>query len=1150
MRKYDVFRTAAWVLLAGAASAQESRGTILGRVTDAQQAAVPGVSVVVRNTATGVKTTATTNESGDYYAPFLVPGIYELNVEHPGFKSYKSSGIEVRMLDRVRLDIGLEVGSLSESITVTDAAPMLDLTTGARGELVSQKMVSELPLSGHTSVMLVRLMPGVGGGARTFARTYDTGTVIDFSMSGGVRRRNEILLDGVTNATSDFQISHIPSADAVAEVKVQTNAYDAEYGHTTGGIVNAMTKSGTNALHGTVYNYTQNTALDANSFFNNLNGVKRPTRRYNQFGFNTGGPAYLPKLYDGRNRTFFFVNYEGIRNADGRSSLHTVPAPQQLQGDFSQTLNQNGALIVIHDPSTTRADPARPGNYIRDAFAGNRIPASRINSTASNLAKYYPAPNVQGARYTNASNYAYAGSSRDDYNSFIGRIDHSLTDKQRLFLRGHWNRRFQRDDDTYGPDNPAGDLYYLGRRGSYGAALDYTNTITATLLLNLRYGYSRFEDPIQNLSAGFDLVKTGFPQALVSQLPEVVFPTLSPSGYGTLGYGGSSMAALDSHTFQGVVTRILGTHTMRAGGDYRIYRNNPKSSSNVSGSYSFSASFTQGPDPLRSTATAGNAMASMLIGLPSSGSVDSIDTMAYRAPYAALFVQDDLRVSRRLTINGGLRFDYNGAWSERYNRMTRGFAFDTASPLQIPGLSLRGGLLYVNKDGQPATNSRGGNGWGPRLGFAYDIGRGTVLRGGFGQFFAGTTYFGVGSDTAQGYSVTTSYVPSIDGGLTPANSLTNPFPTGLLKPSGNSLGLSTLLGQSIRFFDPSVNVPGSQQFSLSLGKQFARNYLVEISYVGNRGVHCPIPSIQWNQLTPEQLRQGTTLIQSVSNPFYGKIASGALAGVTVTRSRLLRPFPQFDQITEVFPTRGSSRYHSMQSKFEHRFVSGVTVISTYTLSKVLQDFERSGDAAQNNYDLRNEWAVSSSDRTHRFTAAWVAELPFGRGKPLGAHAPAVLNRIISNWQFNGILTLESGTPLSFSVTPNNTNALGGGARPNSTGVAARRDSYQNRDDMLNKYFDTSQFTRPDTFQFGNLGRRVNDVRGYPFNTLDLSLFWKTPVREKVFFHLRLEAFDAINRADFDNPNTSLGNVSFGRVSALKQEANPARQVQLSARITF
>jgi hypothetical protein len=1136
--------------LALATHAQEFRGTLSGRVLDPRQSPVPDAEITVINTATGLRTSTLSNQSGGYHIPFLLPGTYELRASLAGFKSFIRGGIEIRTVDRVRVDIPLELGTLSESITVTAATPLLDYTTGARGEVVSTKMLAELPLSGHTSLMLARLVPGVNGGARTFARVFDTGTVIDFGMSGGIRRRNEILLDGVNNTTSDFQVSHIPSADAVAEVRVQTNPYDAEYGHTTGGVVNATTKSGTNELHATAYLYSQRSALDATSFFNNRTGTPKPDRKYDQFGFSAGAPILIPKLYNGRNRSFFFINYEGVRNADGRSSLWTVPTAAERSGDFSQTRNQAGAQIAMFDPLSTRPNPASPGNFLRDAFAGNRIPASRINTVAANLVQYYPPPNVTGANFTNVGNYSYSGTSPDNYDSWIGRIDHAVNDRHRLFIRGHWNRRFQRDDDIWGPDSPAGDRYYLSRRGSFGGAFDYTNTLSASLLLNIRYGYTRFEDPIRNLSSGFDQVKAGFPQSLVSQFQEVNFPIISPSGFGTLGFGGTSLTALDSHSFQGSLTKTLGRHTLRSGADFRAYRNNPFSGGNLSGSYSFNAAFTQGPDPLRGSSAAGFSMASFLLGYPSSGSVQNVSAFSYSAPYSAIFVQDDIRWTRRITINAGLRVDINGSWRERYNRMTRGFAFDTPSPLQVPGLNLRGGLLYTGADGQPATNSRGGVGVGPRFGFAADLGRNTVLRGGFGTIFSGITYFGAGSDTATGFDVTTAYVASIDGGLTPAGSLSNPFPAPLLKPSGAANGLRTLLGQSVRFYDPSVRIPGSYQYSLSLGRQFASHYLVEVSYAGSRSFNGPLPSIQWNQLDPSLLSQGNSLLQSVNNPFFGLISSGPLAGRTVTRSRLLRPFPQFDQVTEVFPTRGAARYHSMQSKAERRFRRGAMILASYTWSKQLQNFERTGDAPQNNYDLRNEWAVSNTDRTHRFTGAWVLELPFGKGKPWAANTPALLNRLISNWQINGSTTIESGAPLSFSVTPNATNALGGGQRPNSTGTSARRSEYSSTTDMLTRFFDTAQFTRPDPFTFGNLGRRINDVRGFPFQNLELALQWSLRIGEKHSVQFRAEAFNALNRADFNDPNTSLGSTAFGTVTSLKQSANPGRQIQLSVRYRF
>jgi hypothetical protein len=347
------------VCLAAPAAAQEFRGTIVGRVVDPQLTAVPGAVVTVTHVETSVKRESLTNQSGDYYVPFLLPGTYEVKVSKDGFKVLVRSGIEVRTLDRLRIDVGLELGAITESIAVTAEAPLLEVTSGDRGEVVSTKMLADLPTSGHNSLMIQRLMPGMSGGTRTFARIFDTGTTIDFGMSGGIRRRNEILLDGVNNTTSDFQVAHIPSAEAVVEVKVQTNSYDAQYGHTSGGIINAVTKSGTSQFHGSGFFHAQHTVLDANSFFNNRNGIEKPDRTYYQYGFSVGGPAWIPKLYNGRNRTFFFVNYESVDSADGRSSLWTVPTALERKGDFSNTRNQTGALISVFEPLTARPDPAR-----------------------------------------------------------------------------------------------------------------------------------------------------------------------------------------------------------------------------------------------------------------------------------------------------------------------------------------------------------------------------------------------------------------------------------------------------------------------------------------------------------------------------------------------------------------------------------------------------------------------------------------------------------------------------------------------------------------------------------------------------------------------------------------------------------------------
>jgi hypothetical protein len=1138
------------LVLVGVSPAQESRGTILGRVTDAQQAAVPGVSVVVRNTATGVKTTATTNESGDYYAPFLVPGTYELAVERTGFRTFRQQQIEVGVQARIRIDVDLVVGELAESVTVSESTPLLEMTAGSRGDLVTRKMVEEVPLSGRSAVFLTRITPGVSGHPRTLAAPYQHTTIANFDMSGGVRRQNEILLDGVTNTTSNYYLAISPSTDAVEDMKVQVNAYDAEYGRTTGGVINAVTKSGTNKAHGTLSYFHQNKAVNASDFFSNQAGLPKPPWIWNNPSGSLGGPVYLPKIYDGRNRTFFFFNYEGLRHRDGRVYNQTVPTPMQLEGNFSETRNSSGALIQVYDPFSTRANPASAGRYLRDVFPGNIIPSSRLSKFMAPLLQYYPKPSRPGDPFTATNNRFIHDGNQDDNNMVIARIDHALTSAQRFSGRVQWSRRADFGRYLFGEKtNPANPSYQFQPFGTYGGMLDYTNSLSPSWLLNIRYGYSRYEEISFNLTEGFDLVAAGLPTSLVSQMKGKYFPRFDITGFQQMGREGNSNIEEGTHTIQAVATKILGSHNIRAGTDYRLYRKNNSSSGYASGYFRFNAAFTQGPDPTRSSSTAGFPLASALLGTPNRGDIDSYLPLSYRNNYAAAFLQDDWRLSRRLTLNLGLRYDHSGAWRELENRMTRGFAFDTPSPLKVPGLDLRGGLLYAGVDGQPSTQAKSRNNISPRFGFAYQLAKRTVVRGGYGLIFSGVTHFGDGYDSATGFSNTTAMVPTIDG-VTPLNTMSNPYPQELLKPVGSSLGLATLLGQSVNFFDPSRAIPRTHQYSLTIGQQLGADHVLEASYSGSRATNRPI-NVQWNQLSPETLKQyGDALLQSVPNPFYRQIDSGILSGPSVTRGQLLRPFPHFDQVTENWSTRANSSYDSLQTKFQRRFSQGISATLAYTFSKRMGEVETDPITAQNNYDLRAERAVDSVDTPHRLSLGYVMELPFGRGKRIGANAPRVLNRMISGWQFSGAGTLESGNPLSFSVTPNTTNALGGGQRTNSTGVSAHRDSYQNKSDMLGRYFDTAQFLRPATFTFGNVSRRTSDVRGPTFQQIDLSLSWKTALKEKAAFQFRLEAYNALNRANFSSPNTSLGNSQFGRINSLRVDAGMARVLQFGAKITF
>jgi len=1130
---------------------QEYRGTILGRVSDAQDATIPGALVTIKNTATSVTTTVKTNEAGDYYVPFLIPGPYELKVEHAGFKTFVREGIDVRVQDRIRLDVRLEVGQLTESVTVTAAAPLLDLTSGARGELVTTKMITELPLSSRTAFFIVRIVPGVSGDARTLAAPYQHTTIANFDMSGGVRQQNEILLDGVTNTTSNYYVAVTPTPDAIEDIKVQVNAYDAEYGRTTGGIVNAVTKSGTNELHGNVHHFHQNRALNSNDFLSNKAGMPKFPWLWNQFGFAFGGPVYLPKVYKGRDRTFFFVNYEGLRHTDGRIYTQTVPTPLQRQGDFSQTRNSAGQVIQIYDPFSTRPDPSRPSAFIRDPFPGNLIPKARQNPFMAKAIQYYPLPSRQGDPVTGVENRFIHDGNKDDNNMVVTRVDHSLTDKQRISGRGQWSRRADFGRYLFGEkDNPANPSYQFQPFGTYGGVLDYTNTLAPSWLMNVRYGYSRYEEISYNLSEGYDLVSAGMASTLVSQMSKKFFPRFDITGMQQMGREGGFTIIDATHTIQGVVTKILRSHNIRIGGDYRLYRKDRASSGYSSGYFRFNAAFTQGPDPVRSSSTAGIPVASALLGAPYRGDIDTYLPLSYRNNYAAIFVQDDIRVTRRLTLNIGFRFDHDGAWRERQNRMTRGFAFDTPSPLQAPGLNLRGGLLFAGVDGQPESQTESGNVFAPRFSFAYQLRNRTVIRGGYGTIFSGVTHFGDGYDSALGFTVTTPMVASLDG-VTPLNTMSNPFPDGLLKPIGSSQGLRTLAGYTVQFFDPARKIPRNHQFSLSVSQQFGASTVIEASYAGARLTHFPMGLIQWNQLPPRTLTQyGNALLEQVTNPFYGQIASGPLSQPTVARGQLLRPFPQFDGLNEYWATRSNSSYHSLQWKFDRRFSRGLSIVAAHTFSKRVGNLEQDSYTAQNNYDLTAENSVLSIDNKHRFTLSTVAELPFGRGKWIGANASPVLNRLISGWQFNALVTLVSGSPLGFTVTPNTTNALGGVLRPNSTGASARRKEYQSKDDMLTKYFDTAHFVRPAPFTFGNVSRRTDDVRGPNFKTLDMSLVWKTAITEKVSFQLRAEAYNALNRTNWGNPNAVLGNSQFGRISSLATSVGATRTFQFGAKISF
>ena len=1125
-------------LLALTAIAQDFRGTILGVVTDSSSASIAGATVTATNTATNVRTRATTASDGTFTILFLVPGSYSVSVESAGFKTVSREGITVQVQQRLRLDWSLAPGLVTESVVVTGEVPQLEVNNASTGAVLGQKILTELPQNGRNPYMLARIAPGVmPTDTRLFTRPFDNGGAASISINGAPSASNDYLMDGIPNNDSSNTIAFIPSVEAVAEMKVQSNTYDAEFGRAAGGTVNLTVRSGTNSFHGSAHEFWRNNILDANEFFNNRSGLKRAPQRFHMFGATAGGPVVLPKLYDGHNRTFVFGAWESIQQSDPSSSLSTLPTLLERTGDFSKSFNSSGALLGIFDPLSSRPNPANPSSFIRTPFPGNVIPASAQDPVAVKLMSFYGAPNQPGAPFTAVENFARSSSSKDNYDSLLIRGDHTITDRQRLFVRVSSSIRHTGSDNRF--QNAATDSGE-SQRISRGAALDYVNTLTSTVVLNLRYGFTRYGNSSQ--VPDYSLVDLGQPRALAAAVGNAHFPSVSINGYAGIGLSGDSNNRTNVHSFQANATRLSSRLNLKWGYDRRVYQENGYSAGSASGTYSFDPAFTRGPDPIANRTT-GHAVASFLLGTPVSGRVDTNVAPAFSNVYQAAFVQSDFRIHPTLSINAGLRYDFEAPRTERYNRMARGFAYNTPSPIRVPGLNLMGGLEFAGVNGQPEgqTEPRYLN-FAPRFGLAWQLHPRVVFRGGYGLFFAGATNIGGGVAAAPGFSVATAMVPSLDG-VTPLNRLSNPFPNGLLTPVGAGGGLSTLTGQSITFTGVDSLAPRTQQYSGGFQFQATQRIVVEATYSGSRGTALASGNININQLTLANLQRGTQLIQSVPNPFFGQFPTGILSSRTTTVGQLLRPYPQFDAVTMRQATLGNSTFHSLQTRVERRFSQGLLIFARYTFSKLIDDV----GTPQNNYDLQSSRSLSGIDRAHRLVLSAVYELPFGQGKRFTGGSNPILRKLAEGWQVDANEMIQTGVPLSFSTVANTSGSLGGGQRPNSTGVPAGLSGPDTG--RLDRYFDTSQFTNPAAYTFGNLSRFIN-VRGPGLNNLDVSIVKNTRIRESLRLQIRAESFNVANHPAFADPNTTLGNASFGRIQAITQRANPARQIMLGAKLLW
>ncbi len=1155
------------LLAANPALAQEARGTITGKIRDANQSVLPGASVKITNVAMGTTVSVETNEAGAYQAPYLLPGTYRIAVEVKGFKKYIRDGIVLRVNDNIEIDVALEIGDVGETVTVTADAPALETTSGSMGQVIDARRVAELPIPHGDPFKLIGLAAGVSFSRDLrLDRPFEPTHIVGYSIDGTRANRSDVTIDGVPSTSTanagEVIASFVPPQDLVQEFKVQTATFDAQFGNTEGGVTNVSIKSGTNNFHGTAYWTKMAPGLFANDFFANRAKQKRPDFNYDRWGGTVGGPVRIPKLYDGRNRTFFMYGIESIPEARPRNNgTPTIPSEKMRNGDFSELLAANSAY-QIYNPFTARAEGSR---IRRDPFPGNIIPANLINPIARKFVDtYLPKPTSAGAA-DGLGNFAQPDLTEEiEYLSNTIRIDHVVNERHRIFGRASWYNRDSNYNNYY--RNIATGEFFLFK--SRQGAFDHVWTISPTMVLNSRYGYNRFIRGTNSNpgNRGFDLTSLGFPGYYNNIIPEDIrrFPRFDINNYQGTAVGGE-LRPTDTHSFNSTLNQTLGSHSIKYGVEFRSYRETDKFfGNNQTGQFVFGSNWTRGPlDNSAIPSDLGFSFASFLLGLPTSGAIAIPADYAEQSTTTGVFFHDDWKVNRRLTLNLGLRYEVEGALTERYNKSVRGFDFFATQPMQeavkanlarnpVQGVALdqffvRGGLTFAGVNGQPrGLYKTPRNNYMPRFGFAYKLTEKTIVRGGYGIFFG---FLGQrrGDVNQIGFSTNVPLNVTLNNGLTFIETLNNPFETyknGLPAALGASEGIRTFLGQGISFFNEHPLSPYNQRYELSLQRELPGGWVAEAAYVGNRGTHIEITrninALPNQYLSTSTTRDNTTnnyLGALVANPFAGQMpasAGAAFRSATIARSQLLRPYPQFGDINTT-TNDGYSWYHSFQSNLNKRFSRGYTIGMSYTWSKFMEAISYLNAA-----DPLPVEAISDFDRTHRFAANGIYELPFGKGRRLLANVNSVVSHVISGWQLAGVYQYQSGAPIGFG------NIFFTGNFDDIDLPSSQR--------TLDRWFNTTAgFVTASAAQpVANLRTfplRLSNVRTDAINNMDLSVIKKTQILEGKHLEFRAEFINAFNHPLLPAPNTNVTQASFGQIIASNQ-ANYPRRIQLTVKFVF
>lgn len=1227
-RRHPVFRTLlnrlALVCLAALAvlllpsgrvlgQSQASSATLSGTVTDKTGAVIPGALITLTSKDEGFQHQQQTSATGLYAFTLLPPGKYSLTVQRQGLSTFTATNIRLQVGQIVDIPVSLAVGNVSEEVTVTAETPQLNTEDSNISSFVDGKAIVELPLNQRNIVSLTFLNAAVTNQALTqwtggtSANQPNADQDLSFLNFAGSRFGDtEYLLDGHWDVDPQWGgIIYTPGVDETEEFRLQSNSFSAQFGFSSGNVINMVTKSGTDEFHGDVFDFLRNSAADARNYFD-----PNPQTHFerNQFGFTLGGPVILPHIYAGRKKTFFFGSYEGLRAASPVTATETVPTTAERGGDFSALLGSAlpgvkdylGRQVyagAIYDPYSARPvtagqiDPvsglaATSSGVVVDPFGGvngsmptNMVASGRFDKLASALLTYYPAPTNSNA----VNNYVFSGASPQQQDSFTARIDQNLGDKSRAWARFSNRNEFKTGGVALFGSNDSGGPGLKNGDNRWDAAGGYSRTFSPSLVLSVNIGWNRWIETNVPQGNPFDVTKLGWLASL--NVGGGVFPNVNLSnGYGGLGSGSPQTAPREARSIGLDLTKMFGRQLYTLGFDFTSEYYNNLSPGNAS--LSFSQNGTAGYDPVNPGnvgAATGDSFASFLLGV-GAGNFQQSGSQTANMKKVDWYIQDDWKVKPNLTLNLGLRYELQPSPTDRFNKMawfdptavnpiTSMEATQPVSGISQPAVTALGQLMWPNN----GNNGRGviTNSYlnfAPRLGFSYHPRERLVIRGAWGVFYPQRASVAFDANL-NGYTQQTYWQDKDSAISGNSYAITTPasqaFQSGLLPIIGNALGGLTGVGASINAIQHNWKSPFVQDYTLGIQYALTKNDVLDIAYIGNKGTNLPVSgSLDQNQLPDELITQaaqttastGTNpLFTLVPNPFYTPTTQAAnggcgLQGQVVAQYQLERPFPEYCDIYNQQVPIGFDTYNSLMVTWTHRFSHGLQVLASYNRSKWIDDV--TGNAAwswgasnsefRDNTNIAMNKSVDASDVPNSLVVSYIYQLPIGHGQAVGAHLPRAVDTVVGGWQVSGISTFRNGVPLSLTDDNNTSYSMGGGQTPDQVHAPQKVSRVWNaaRTGIID--FDTSAFAQAASFTFGNTQRNLSYLRGPGTDRTDLALEKYFLINEKIRTELRIEAFDVFNHPFFTNPDTGLGDSNFGLVSGAFQP----RELQAAIKVLW